>query len=486
MSELRETLRSVAKRRQLSLSQLSARMGYSSATSLTRIMQGNVRVNTLTDFYTRAVQTLDLTEEEKKALYDAVRLRRYGAEKLKEQEAFRAWLQENRTASPMLEVTDAEGRSREPFLARYGSLPGLKLEIVNCVYPALCSALEQLLDRPDAAAVQYIRGMKGNADYAHVLMLLQETLHRPNFRCFVDSEELIPKQERVSGLLGADLLLCSWDTDRGRKSELLTLRDRKTAVAVPLGEGEAVSALIRSQGTGMTSLKRDWPVLRSISDYLTYTEDLWELESDTETWEIKPDLCICYISQNILRAALEEGPIPAEQLSPVIDALVRLHGRRYDNMMHKRKATHLLLKKEAMRKFALTGRTSDHFVGFRPYTPTERMSILSTLLHQQLENKFFHVHFLRDDRTMPDNNLMFYGKNCISLFSRGTHYDMNKAYADVRLDLPAGFMEALQKYYIYDLVKELCVSESESVDYLMTLLSLVNAGIRSSFGETAD
>ena len=486
MSELRETLRSVAKRRKLSISQLSALLGYSSATSLSRIMQGNVRANTLADFYTRAQQTLELTEEEKAALDGAVQLRLYGAEALKEREAFRAWLLADRTAPPVLTVTDAEGQDREPFLARYGNLPNLKMEIVNCAYPAFCSAVERLLDRPGTEAVQYLGGMKENADYAHVLMLLQETLHHPNYRCFVDGADTAPEPGRAAGLLGADLLLCSWDGDRGRRSELLTLRDAETAIAVPLRDGEAVSALIRSQGAGTTPLKRDWPILQTIGDYLAYTEDLRELEYNTETWDIKPDLCISYISPRILRAALEEGPIPADQLAPVIDTLAQQHARRYDNMMQKRKATHLLLKKDAMLQFAMTGRTSDHFVGFRPYTPLERMSILSTLLHQQLENRFFHVHFLRDDRSMPDNNLMIYGKNCITMVSRETHYDMNKAYSDVRLDLPAGFMEALQKYYIYVLVKELCVSENESVDFLMSLLSLVNAGGRSASGEAPD
>ncbi len=469
MSELKEVIRSISAQRKLSLSQMSTLLGYSSTTSLTRIISGNVRKSTVIDFYDRIQNTFPLNSEESLALRRAVDIRVNGSDAVQEKEAFRAWLTEERTVAPTLLVTDPDGGNPEPFAQRYGAFNGITLEIINCAYPALYGALEEVLGRTDAEVFHYFRETKSSADLARILKLVQDLLNYPNYHCFIRSGTA-----EAAGLLGADLIFCSWKSPTGPRSELLSLQSAEEAIAVPIGDGRAIAALIRSLEPEMTSLKRNWPVLRSMQDYIDYSGELCSLETNSETWEIKPDLCICCISPRILKAALVEGPLPQEQLALFLDSFAQQHARRYDNMLNKRKATHMLFKMDAMLQFSLTGRVSDHFVGFRPFTPLERVSILNSLLHQQLENKYFYIHFLRDDQHLPDNNLMIYGKKHMSLFCQKTHYDMNQEYTDVLLELPEAFVQKLKRFYIYDLVKERCLPEADSIAFLMSLLTKAN------------
>lgn len=473
--ELKTCIRELAEKRGLSIEVMSLLLGYRSPTSLKRILHENVRPATLSDFVRRMEAHMDLSEGESSALDRAVRIRQYGLAWVRERDDFRAFLQGGSLPAPeTLVVEDLEKGEFEPLIQRYSGKKELRLHAVNCVYPAFFSALRKLLAEEGSDAVQAIRASTHDHGSAYIMNMLCSVLRFQNYHGAI-LEATAGNGPYVRGPWEADVLLCSWqEPGVGETTELLTFRTPTRVAAVSLKrEGVSLRRLLISLRPELRPLNRSWPAITTMEDYVSYLAELAELEKDAEIWEIKPDPCLVYIPAEVQRAALEEGPIPAEQLSPVLEALYKTAQARNRNIFTKRKATHTILKKGAMRQLALSGKTMDHFWGFRPYTKEERLRIFCLLLEQAQENRQVHLYFLREDDALRDVNVMLYGSRGILLCNMDTNYDLGGGHSDLLMTPPESFLEEFQRFFMTDLVKELCLSEGESIEYLTYLLNLV-------------
>ena len=454
---------------------MSQLLGYRSPTSLKRILHENVRPATLSDFVRRMEAHMNLSEGESSALDRAVLIRQNGLAWVRERDDFRAFLQGGSLPAPeTLVVEDLEKGEFMPLIQRYSGKQDLRLHAVNCVYPSFFAALQKLLAEEGADAVQMIRAPAHDHGNAHIMNMLGSVLHFQNYHGAI-TETTVGTGPYVRGPWEADILLCSWqEPGVGETTELLTFRTPTRVAAVSLRqEGASLRRLLVAHVPVLKPLNRSWPAIATMEDYVSYIAELAALEKDAEIWEIKPDPCLVYIPAEVQRAALEEGPIPAELLSPVLDSLFKIAQARNRNIYTKRKATHTILKKGAMRQLALTGKTMDHFWGFRPYTREERLRILTVLLELAKENRYVHLHFLREDDALRDVNIMLYGSRGILLCNMDTSYDLGGGHSDLLMTPPESFLEEFQKFLLTDLVRELCLSEGESIEYLTHLLNLV-------------
>ena len=69
----------------------------------------------------------------------------------------------------------------------------------------------------------------------------------------------------------------------------------------------------------------------------------------------------------------------------------------------------LVMKYGAMLEFIQTGCLCDHFVGFSPFTPEERRTILANCLRQMQHNPYIHFSSLKKMMILkPDSELDLY------------------------------------------------------------------------------
>ncbi len=438
-------------------------------------MNERVRTSSLNELMHRMKEYLDLNEAETAALERAILIRREGLERVLEREAFHSFLcGGSLPEADTLWVKDLVSGVTSSFVNRFSSADGLKLHAINCVYPAMFSAFQYLLTRTTAEVEQTIVVPAQSQKTVHIMELLTSVLHQKNYHGYIVKHKVNASGETAEGLQGADLLLCTWSEAGVERSDLISFSSSTMLISVPLeGNGDMILALLREMEEDRQPLIRSWPEISSLEDYITFTRSLAALEQNTEIWDVKPDPCLCYIPVDIQKAALSEGPIPQEQLTPVMDSLFKVAKNRNDNIYTKRKVTHVILKKNAMRHLALSGKTLDHFWGFRAYTREERLRIFGVLLHQAMENKYFHLHFLNDDDALRDTNIMIYGGKGIFICNSDTDYNLGKKHTDLLVTPPESFLKSFQQYYMTVLVRELCLSESESIEYLTYLLNLV-------------
>ncbi|MFR5795391.1 MAG: hypothetical protein ACLUI3_07425 [Christensenellales bacterium] len=99
-----------------------------------------------------------------------------------------------------------------------------------------------------------------------------------------------------------------------------------------------------------------------------------------------------------------------DALEEMIGQFYKVHQKRFDNYFQKRRPTHAIFSRQAMEQFAQTGLESDHFFAIRPFSPAERVSILTHLKEQNETNPNFCLYFFAGVSSAAHGNLPVRGR----------------------------------------------------------------------------
>jgi len=189
-------------------------------------------------------------------------------------------------------------------------------------------------------------------------------------------------------------------------------------------------------------------------------------ELNRATYYIGCDLCFQQTPTDIALAAFRDKGLPSEtETSQIISRTLSIHEQRYQNQYRKQKPTYRIMTKAGCERFLKTGETTDHFVGFRPFTLEERKEIFANMLHAAKQNHYFTPLLLKDDGFPHRYNLVCYEKLGISIDAKDTDYDISSGYRSVFLMLPE-FTRQYLDYYLDILVAEKCYSRVQSLEML--------------------
>ena len=188
---------------------------------------------------------------------------------------------------------------------------------------------------------------------------------------------------------------------------------------------------------------------------------------------LKPDIPLCMVPTGILYRAVLEGDLFCDSApdAELMRQLYKSHDQRYHHLFHRRKVTHSIFSRQAMRSFAQTGRTSDHFFGARVYTPQERVAILTHCLQQSLNNPYFSIHFSRDDALIQTAEISCYeGKGTILLNAR-TSYRLDEDHCEA-LITHEGFNQQFRAYYVNELLRHHVLPSASNHAFLQQLIDI--------------
>lgn len=189
-------------------------------------------------------------------------------------------------------------------------------------------------------------------------------------------------------------------------------------------------------------------------------------ELNRATYYIGSDLCFQQIPTEIALAAFrDKGLSSDEETSRIINRTLSIHEQRYQNQYRKKKPTYRIMTEAGCERFLETGETTDHFVGFRPFTVDERKVIFQNMLNAAQQNSNFIPLLLIDSDFTHRYNLVCYEKLGVSIDAKDTDYDIDSGYQSVFLMLPE-FTRQYLSYYLDILVNEKCYSRQKSLEKL--------------------
>ena len=113
-------------------------------------------------------------------------------------------------------------------------------------------------------------------------------------------------------------------------------------------------------------------------------------------------------------------------------------------------------------EFLNTGKSAEHFVGFRAFTPIERKTIFGNMIRAAKENPYFIPLLLKDHHFNHRYNLVCYEKLGVSIDVKDTDYDISNGYRSLFLVNPS-FTKQFMDYYMEILVGEKSYSKQQSL-----------------------
>lgn len=210
--------------------------------------------------------------------------------------------------------------------------------------------------------------------------------------------------------------------------------------------------------------------------YLDYTRQYAAMEENCAIFSIKPDIhfnCIpsALLEQAILEGFEQHGMAAGPELSALVAGLKTIHDHRFDNIINKRKATHLVYSLQNMERFMRTGVQSDHFFMQRAYTVEERRQIIRVLLETMREKPYFNVHFLKPEVLPLRYEITCYEGKGVLLMDAYTGYELNSDHSEALITLPA-FMSSFKHFFQEELLVHYVLSHAETIRELERLLMM--------------
>lgn len=204
--------------------------------------------------------------------------------------------------------------------------------------------------------------------------------------------------------------------------------------------------------------------------YGMFTDAFRQLEHNRAIYMIKPDFPINCVPADMLLPVIMDGmkSLPFEwgaELTQQLYALKKIHQERVKNLYEKKKVTHIVLNAAAMMNFARTGHRLDHFFLGRPYTPEERVRLLTILRDQTRDNPYFNLWFGRNPGLVSDREVTVYDGYGLAMIKADTSWHLESDHQEIMI--PNTMLAADFKAYF---LKGVLVSEVMTKEESLALL----------------
>lgn len=343
----------------------------------------------------------------------------------------------------------------------------VRIEIIGCDMLFMRDTLEMLSAQCNLTVEHYYLENQSPLYTIHLLSTFWNFFHKPWFfpysvkaksSCFLPSISLLSMDIEFK--------------DGQKKSYFIFPRESDNLIAIPVpSQHQRISSLLFSEKANIKPMKISNSVTQDYAHYLNYVKDL---EHNHRLFRIKADLGLEFIPADIQLAAVREGPMrdyPAEDMTILLDQLYEIENARYLNSLNKHLHQYHLLSYEAMLNFARTGMLSDHFWGFRAFTPQERLFILKDFYNRACTSRYFHFSFLNSNVHLVWDELIWYEHVGVCFLPPRTHYDIDDDHSEFILSDPV-FCDFFSNFFRPWLFEHYALPLSESKERFQDLINI--------------
>ena len=472
---IQEYVKALLLKQGITLEGLAKKLGYKSRTSLDRIMNATARADSVRKLEKALLDAFPHTEREAAELHNAVQIAIYGREKFLAAQQMWNFVQGAGPRGGEIRIVAATGEEVD-LLQRYSGREA-RIVVVNCQYIfGLFPLMKRLLRQGRASVEQYVLVNQDDARTICAINSLMEIFYERGYDAYVRSRNRGDGLSMDCGLNEADMVITLWkDADGKDRADMILFSDSTSGVLTEIRRfSESFVEKIGLDKRRYAPIKRAYFQCGAFEDYVKYSADYAELERNRAVWKIKPDVGVDQIPVWCMKNAMLEGELSQNpQFLQVLEALEDVYRRRVENTWQKRRHSHVIMKYGAMRRFAMTGRSTDHFWAMRPYTPRERIAILSKLLEQQRKNPYVHLYFLRNESRLRDVEIAYYEGAGMLILESNTDYNLERNHSEVMITHPE-MLQMYREFYMEVLVRDCVYSETETCEYLEKLIALVD------------
>lgn len=480
-------LQRILTKKQMSASEAARLVGFRSRNSMFRILAGDTSWEVDARFLMSLREAVGARWQDSdwRELEDALSVKRLGAERFTNDQAFRhALYQSEEIREYIVETTWPDGQKRE--------IPATELLQTLCsgaveVNVVMCGCCERDL-MTMLAGVLSPAGEQGCVSVRHYIDIQDEVaipailgvlpmISKVWYNARLVQEGQCPEEMTALYRMHAINLLCVMEDGRRCYHQLLRCdRDRFVHMCLEQEGSVLVSVLDRCRFQ-LEALKPMARLDGGPAAFVDYTAQYAHLEKDCMILSIKPDLHFNLVPSDMLYQSIMEGFEQAgiasgPELHKLLKQLRTIHDARNRSIRTKRRPTHLIYSLPAMEQFMRTGVQTDHFFIQRAYTPEERRELMRSLYKQMENDMYFHVHFLRPELPEIRNEMTLYEGKGVLMMDAYTGYDLHDDHSEALITLPI-FMKGFRQFFIEELLEGQVMSRSETLAALERLIRMV-------------
>ena len=469
----------------LSAAAVSRMLGHKSRTTLHRILQDRANIRSMEKFLSEFLTSglLTLTPDEEEGLKNALEVSRMGPGLLQARAEMWNLVRPaaHAAAAQPLCLHDAQSGKSCPVEAFFDLLRGashIRMLAVNLIPAPFFEELRRLLtDRP-GRRLEIEHYFFLSEDVARTVRFITAIIPMLSLPCYsAYSIPLPPPGMPSCGALASSIVACRAEFPSGETAEYqLGFSDSIPGQLLRFPGGTGVCTFweeMLSPGKAVRVPIRYACISPGNSDgrYLHLTDVYRTLEHNHDIYMLSSGPCLSLISPQILEKPFLEslsgcdGSPPPGQLRQ----LSELHGRRFHNIYHKKRVTHILMPLHSLQAFAETGVLPHPFVRLRPFTAAERRSILTLLRDQARDNPYFNIYFLKSDSAGITLEATCYDPVGILLRCSDPSETQTDSRAEALITL-SEFTALFTRFFRETLLTQHALSSSASVSILTSLI----------------
>lgn len=469
----------IIRERDLNAAQLSRILEHKSKTTLSRVFSGTAGLDSIRKICAEVCSSeeLDLSDEEKTALLMAVEVEQFGAHTLRARDEISSLLRPAVINEPPILIHDGEkDRPLSEIYAEIGRADESEILVLNCSWKAFACELFTLLTSvsPEKLTVRHYMALNNDpARTASMIGTLCELFGFIHYSCYSISDRSNPTGPLdFMGMNGIAVRIRSGSEIT--EYQIIFTGEYRGMILKAEGAYTYWDTYISQMNRNARPIKTTYPQVSSAEDYVTFTDIYRQTEENRNIYMYKPDLCFPLIATHIIKKACLDNvsqigtDIP--DFMDMLEKLAEIQEARFRNIFSQKKAVHLVFSPSALHKFAKTGCQTDHFYLLRPFTVSERIEILTHLVHQIRTNPYFNVYLLRNEQDFIEIEATCYEGHGVQFTPAHTDYNLGSGHTEAIITNKE-FCELFLNFFRNDLLVNHVYSPSAAIFLLESLIS---------------
>ncbi len=408
------------------------------------------------------------SQEERQSLKQALQVSEVGRERYAVFDAVERLLM-NGTAEEDASVRLADGSWLQARLAELMAFEKIEILCINCNIPGVVKALEPFFaDEDRDVRMRHYVQMDYCGSAAEMILCVSPILFDPRYMPFA----IQPTAPTTASdyAFGGNYLSVKAVSPHKTDELFFVIRP---------GEGSAYELANAKRSAIQCFLER---ILRDVPttafkemqqrkmDYVSLAVSCMSRELNRKLYLFGKSVCFQQTPVDIaLSAFLDKGVFPAETAQKLVKQIMPIHRRRFENLLYQKKPTISIMSIEGCEHFLQTGMSSDHFVGFRAFTPQERLRIFEIMLDAAQADSGYMPLLLKQADPKCRYFVLCYDKLSIVLLKVDTNYDLDGHFDYVLLNFPE-LTKQYEDAFQNRIIKEGCHSREESLRILRTMM----------------
>lgn len=448
----------------LSRSQLTVLLGYTSKTSVDRIIQQKVGERALTDFYERVSRKPELLQKaHSRHLYERV-------SEILGNDSGQEWLRLLTGSSQADEpfMIALENGQTADFFETYKDRKNLSVRVLGGLSSSFVSALRRLMEQTDCRCTQYIRHTDSTLHLSSVLRCLFPVLFFQKYEGFTYDAGF---SDDIRLELPYNIMRLTYDDEAGKQtSDICIFTGNRSCRKVWADMEYDLSAIIRFTGLNVQPINSK--ILSEMgNNYVSYLHFCEKLELNGNIYQFKNDFGIEQIPAAILNDALREGSfLDDPDAGPFFSEMIAIMGRRNENTSKRENEYYSVFRESALRKFASTGIMSDHFWGMRSFTPEERIAIFRRIIRRMEDEPNYHLFLLDETHSFTESEITLYGEECLSMIKPHTTYSPAEEHFEILIQ-QRDYCSSFRVFFLRQMIPQYTKNERASLRKIKGILA---------------